>query len=100
MWTRRDIKKAELSVLDISSAIIARVESMPESMNYFYAGLVLSVALCLIPSIKRLNDHIGSDNVSNVSVSLLPSDMIQVNLETYTDVLCRVIGVMFGSTFW
>ncbi|XP_014471298.1 PREDICTED: putative homeodomain transcription factor [Dinoponera quadriceps] len=100
IWTRRDIKKAELSVLDISSSIIARVESMPESMNYFYGGLVLSVALCLIPSIKRLSDHIGSDNVSNVSVSLLPSDMIQVNLETYTDILCRVIGVAFGSTFW
>ncbi|XP_032666157.1 putative homeodomain transcription factor isoform X2 [Odontomachus brunneus] len=100
IWTRRDIKKAELSVLDISSAIIARVESMPESMNYFYGGLILSVALCLIPSIKRLSDHIGSDNVSNVSVSLLPSDMIQVNLETYTDVLCRVIGVAFGNIFW
>jgi hypothetical protein len=25
-------------VLDISSAIIARVESMPESMDYFYVG--------------------------------------------------------------
>ncbi|XP_011151703.1 putative homeodomain transcription factor isoform X3 [Harpegnathos saltator] len=100
IWARRDIKKAELSVLDISSSIIARVESMPESMNYFYGGLILSVALCLIPSMKRLSDHMGSDNVSNVSVSLLPSDMIQVNLETYTDVLCRVIGVAFGNTFW
>ncbi|XP_072752261.1 protein phtf isoform X1 [Anoplolepis gracilipes] len=100
IWTRRDIKKAELSVLDISSAIIARVESMPESMNYFYGGLILSIALCLIPSIKRLSDHMGSDNISNVSVSLLPSDMIQVNLETYTDVLCRIIGIAFGSTFW
>lgn len=32
------MKKADLSVLDISSAIIARVESMPESMDYFYVG--------------------------------------------------------------
>ena len=65
IWTRRDIKKAELSVLDISSAIIARVESMPESMNYFYGGLMLSVVLSLIPSIKRLSDHVGMDNSSN-----------------------------------
>jgi hypothetical protein len=100
IWTRRDIKKAELSVLDISSAIIARVESMPESMNYFYSGLILSVALCLVPSIKRLSDQIGSDSVSNVSVSLLPSDMIQVNLDTYTDVLCRIISVAFGNNLW
>jgi len=73
---------------------------MPESMNYFYSGLILSVALCLIPSIKRLSDQIGSDSVSNVSVSLLPSDMIQVNLDTYTDVLCRIISVAFGSSLW
>ncbi|XP_029169459.1 putative homeodomain transcription factor [Nylanderia fulva] len=100
IWTRRDIKKAELSVLDISSAIIARVESMPESMNYFYGGLILSIALCLIPSIKRLSDHMGSDiNISNVSVSLLPSDMTQANLETYTDIFCKIIGMAFGSTF-
>lgn len=38
MWEKREVKKAELSVLDISSAIIARVEAMPEHMNYFYAG--------------------------------------------------------------
>ncbi|KAL0102360.1 hypothetical protein PUN28_018704 [Cardiocondyla obscurior] len=100
IWTRRDVKKAELSVLDISSAIIARVESMPESMNYFYGGLILSIALCLIPSIKRLSDHIGSENICNGSVSLLPSDMIQVNLETYTDVLCRIIDIAFGNIFW
>lgn len=38
MWESRDVKKADLSVLDISSAIIARVESMPENMDYFYVG--------------------------------------------------------------
>lgn len=87
-------------MLDISSAIIARVESMPENMNYFYGGLILSIMLCLIPSIKRLSDHIGADNVTNVSVSLLPIDIIQVNLETYTDILCKIISISFGSTFW
>lgn len=38
MWESRDVKKADLSVLDISSAIIARVEAMPENMEYFYLG--------------------------------------------------------------
>jgi hypothetical protein len=38
MWESRDVKKADLSVLDISSAIIGRVESMPENMDYFYVG--------------------------------------------------------------
>jgi hypothetical protein len=38
VWESRDVKKADLSVLDISSVIIARVESMPENMDYFYVG--------------------------------------------------------------
>lgn len=32
------MKKADLSVLDISSAIIARVEAKPDTMDYFYMG--------------------------------------------------------------
>lgn len=36
------MKKADLSVLDISSAIIACVESMPENMDYFYVGKLIS----------------------------------------------------------
>ncbi|XP_006618551.1 putative homeodomain transcription factor isoform X2 [Apis dorsata] len=100
IWTRRDIKKAELSVLDISSAIIARVESMPESMNYFYGGLMLSVVLSLIPSIKRLSDHVGMDNSSNVTSSLIPNDLTYVNLETYSDILSKVIDLAFGTTLW
>ncbi|XP_033360977.1 putative homeodomain transcription factor isoform X2 [Bombus vosnesenskii] len=100
IWTRRDIKKAELSVLDISSAIIARVESMPENMNYFYGGLILSVVLALIPSIKRLSDHVGMDNSSNVTSSLIPNDLTYVNLETYSDILAKVIDLTFGTTLW
>ena len=38
MWEKREVKKADLSVLDISSAIIARVEAMPENLDYFYGG--------------------------------------------------------------
>ncbi|XP_047369362.1 protein phtf isoform X5 [Vespa velutina] len=68
IWTRRDVKKAELSVLDISSAIIARVESMPENSS------------------------------GNTTVSIIPDDLRQVNLETYTDILCRIIDIAFGDT--
>ncbi|KAK2580169.1 hypothetical protein KPH14_012440 [Odynerus spinipes] len=100
IWTRRDVKKAELSVLDISSAIIARVESMPESMNYFYGGLVLSIVLSLVPSIRRVTDTFGTDNTGNVTVSLLPDDLRQVSFETYSDILCKIIDVAFGGTLW
>lgn len=45
MWEKKEVKKADLSVLDISSAIIARVEEIPEQMDYFYLG-----KLCYIKS--------------------------------------------------
>lgn len=54
MWESRDVKKADLSVLDISSAIIAKVESMPESLDYFYMGMVLALFLSLVPPMCRL----------------------------------------------
>lgn len=54
IWEKRDPKKADLSVLDISSAIIARVESMPENIDYFYAGVASAVFLAVLPSVCRL----------------------------------------------
>ncbi|XP_014253008.1 putative homeodomain transcription factor isoform X2 [Cimex lectularius] len=56
MWEKREVKKAELSVLDISSAIIARVEAMPEHIDYFYAGIFVSIFLGLVPSLYRLTE--------------------------------------------
>ncbi|XP_015593085.1 putative homeodomain transcription factor 1 [Cephus cinctus] len=101
IWTRRDIMKAELSVLDISSAIIARVESMPESMDYFYGGLLLSLILTLIPSMRRLSDHFGSDAVSNVTSTFIYGDLLtQAGLDTYTDALCRIMDAAVGKTLW
>jgi len=56
IWESRDVKKADLSVLDISSAIIARVESMPESMDYFYVGKLFKY---LTEHVFRWKYHIG-----------------------------------------
>lgn len=56
MWEKKEVKKADLSVLDISSAIIARVEAMPENMDYFYVGMLGSVLAGLVPALCRLVD--------------------------------------------
>lgn len=48
MWEKKEVKKANLSVLDISSAIIARVEAMPENVDYFYFGKEYSLSLKLL----------------------------------------------------
>ncbi|XP_008216637.1 putative homeodomain transcription factor [Nasonia vitripennis] len=98
IWTSRDIKKAELSALDISSAIIERVESMPESIDYFYAGLVLAVVLSLVPSLRRVSDHLGIDPMNNTASSLKPSELSLANSETIVDLICKLINVAFGSS--
>lgn len=98
IWTHRDIKKAELSVLDISSAIIAKVESMPESMDYFYAGLVLAVLLSSVPSLRRVSDHFGVDSMNSTISSLSPSELLTVDLKALSDAMCKFINVAFGSS--
>lgn len=97
IWTRRDIKKAELSVLDISSAIIARVESMPESMTYFYSGLMLSIVMSIVPSIRRISDYIGMEGVGNNSFIL---DVTNFDFQAFTEILSKFLYIAFGSTFW
>lgn len=54
IWDGRDVKKAEMSVLDISSTIIKRVEAIPETCDYVYIGLVFSFILSLVPAFCRL----------------------------------------------
>ncbi|XP_034949881.1 putative homeodomain transcription factor isoform X2 [Chelonus insularis] len=100
IWTRRDIKKAELSVLDISSAIIARAETMPETMDYFYGGLILSIVLAVIPAIRRLSNHLSFDGTNNSTGSTLVNDIAQVGYDTYSEFFCKVIDVSFGTTLW
>ncbi|CAD6225746.1 GSCOCG00005704001-RA-CDS [Cotesia congregata] len=97
LWTRREIKKAELSVLDISSAIIARAESMPESLDYFYGGLVLSMILAVIPALRRLSDHFGSDTGNSTGIVV---DLALIDFNIYVDFLKEIIDVSFGSTLW
>ncbi|KAJ8676448.1 hypothetical protein QAD02_012235 [Eretmocerus hayati] len=98
IWTSRDAKKAELSVLDISSAIIARVEAMPETMDYFYAGLLLSLILSLVPSLRRISHHYSVEPANNTTSTITLNELSLANFETITDIICRIINVAFGSS--
>ncbi|CAB0044323.1 unnamed protein product [Trichogramma brassicae] len=100
IWTYRDVKKAELSVLDISSTIIARVESMPESMDYFYIGLFLSIILSLVPSLIRVSDYCGMELVSSTNTSLLATEFSIVNPKAITEIIFKFIRIAFGSSPW
>jgi len=38
IWEEAEIKKADLTVLDVAAAIIAKVDVMPESTDYLCGG--------------------------------------------------------------
>lgn len=54
IWDQRDTKKAQLSVLEIASCIIERVDSLGVTNDYIYIGIFFSFLLTLIPTFCRL----------------------------------------------
>ncbi|XP_034251149.1 putative homeodomain transcription factor isoform X2 [Thrips palmi] len=105
MWESRDVKKADLSVLDISSAIIARVEAKPENMEYFYLGMVLALFLSLVPPFCRLLISSAVDasvpsvhtDISNSSLPLSSWKMSNI-LEHISEWSVILINGAFGTS--
>ncbi|GLV45397.1 phtf [Carabus blaptoides fortunei] len=100
IWENRDIKKADLSVLDISSAIIARVESMPETPDYIYSGTVLSILLAFLPPICRLFESASETNISR-EVQLSVFELWSFMADKFSGSgLTAVIDAAFGNYLW
>ncbi|XP_052896932.1 protein phtf [Anopheles moucheti] len=97
MWEAREAKKAEMSVLDISSAIIERVEAMPESCDYVYIGVVLTVFLSLVPAFCRLCEA-TVDSTNSTEVNFL--DMPVILFEKASFSLLAVLRFAFGESTW
>ncbi|XP_011196587.2 protein phtf [Zeugodacus cucurbitae] len=97
VWEQREIKKAQMSVLEISSCIIERVESMPETNDYIYIGLGFSFILSLIPSFCRLCEvTIDSSNASEINYLEVP--MLLWQKAAFS--LWTIFGFAFGNTQW
>ncbi|CAG0899609.1 unnamed protein product, partial [Darwinula stevensoni] len=86
IWEGGEVKKAGLSVLDISSAIISKVEHSADSMDYLFLGLSLSLTVSLLPLAYRAIALSGDSPVIEVlnqiqslhtSVSNLPKSFVQ-----------------------
>ncbi|XP_059140412.1 uncharacterized protein LOC131928402 isoform X2 [Physella acuta] len=54
IWEGNDCKKVDLTALDIGWAIIDKVDSLPESSDYFLIGLLFSVLMGLVPLVFRI----------------------------------------------
>lgn len=99
LWTKHDAKKAEMSVLDISSAIIQRVDSIPETCDYVYIGLVLSLILSLTPTYCRLCDVVLDANSTGIPHIIF--DLPRVMMEESSSMsFTSFMHLAFGESSW
>ncbi|XP_033246880.1 putative homeodomain transcription factor [Drosophila miranda] len=99
IWDQRDAKKAQLSVLEIASCIIERVDSMGETNDYIYIGVVFSFLLTMIPTFCRLCViTLGSDaeKASEISYIYIP----QLLWEKSSSSFFTLLGFAFGEAKW
>ena len=53
IWEDEEVKKADLTVLDVGWSIIQKVDKIPQSSDYLMFGVVLSVVIMLLPPLFR-----------------------------------------------
>lgn len=63
IWEHGECKKVDLSVMDIASAIIHKVDCMIHSAEYVLLGLLLTAATSLLPLLFRLQGSSALDSV-------------------------------------
>ncbi|VVC44465.1 Hypothetical protein CINCED_3A007611 [Cinara cedri] len=99
MWEKKEVKKGDLSVLDISSAIIARVEEIPEQMDYFYLGVFLSVIIALMPSAYRLLNSLAEDKpLPTLAITMNePSEYVY---RQYLAAFFTIVNAAFAPIGW
>lgn len=96
IWEHRDIKKAQMSVLDISSCIIERVEAMPETCDYIYFGIFFSIILSMIPAFCRLCDKTIDSEDSEINYLDIP--MLLWEKASFS--FMAILRFAFGNSQW
>ncbi|KAF2885534.1 hypothetical protein ILUMI_20684 [Ignelater luminosus] len=99
VWKKNEIRKVELSVFDISCEIIARVEEMAESMDYFYIGMFYAVILALLPAFCRLSNS-AMDSATSNELQLSVVEISGLVLEKLSGSLIAILDASLGITLW
>ncbi|EDW77037.1 uncharacterized protein Dwil_GK22139 [Drosophila willistoni] len=99
IWDQREAKKAQLSVLEIASCIIERVDNMGETNDYIYIGVVFSFLLTLIPTFCRLCEiTLGNDAEKASEISYF--NMPQLLWEKSSSSFFTLLNFAFGEAQW
>lgn len=99
IWHITEIKEASLSVLDIIAAIIARVESVPESMDYLFFGIMLSTVISICPACCRLCDS-TVDMSFNSEIQVTTVELFSLIKDKLSSSLIIIAEAAFGTTIW
>lgn len=94
LWTKREPRKAEMSVLEISSSIIQRVDKSAETYDYVYIAAALSLIFSITPIYCRLCDLTKDTNSTNTIFDL--PRIVQDDSLT----LSSFMQLAFGQTVW
>ncbi|KAK9721658.1 Homeodomain containing protein PHTF1/2, N-terminal [Popillia japonica] len=100
-----DIKAATLTPLCLSrkeavSCTIWKnreVETMPNGLDYFYLGAVLSTLLALLPALCRLCNSV-TENTKTGDSQLSVTEVMNLTLDKFTDSFADVIETAFGNS--
>ncbi|TDG50163.1 hypothetical protein AWZ03_003379 [Drosophila navojoa] len=97
IWDQRDAKKAQMSVLEISSCIIERVDSLGVTNDYIYIGVFFSFLLTLIPTFCRLCEiTIDADKANDISYFYIPLLLWKKSSSSFF----TLFGFAFGEEQW
>lgn len=70
IWEGNECKKADLTALDISSAIIQKVDSAQHSTEYLYIGVFFAMILSFLPLMFRLKNGCFSKDIHDVTTDV------------------------------
>ena len=86
-------------MLDISSAIIGKVEATSQSMDYFYVGIIISTIHALIPVLFRLcNFTLESNSFVDGQYSIF--ELCETIIEKLPSSMTTLMEAAFGATLW
>lgn len=100
LWTKHEAKKAEMSILDISCSIIQRVDSIPETCDYVYIGLALSLVLSLTPTYCRLCDVALDSNSTGIPHIIFDLPRVMMAQESPSVSFASFMHLAFGQSSW
>ncbi|XP_029848457.2 protein PHTF2 isoform X2 [Ixodes scapularis] len=91
IWENGECKKVDLSVMDIASAIIHKVDCMIHSTEYVLLGLLLTAVTSTLPLLFRLQSSSALDGIqldADAPVLGLPREVRRIP-EVIQDALCQ-----------